>query len=211
MTKKKLALVIVAVIAVIGSIVGVVMFRSNGDKTAGNGNETSSATSVSDTTSKEDTTSKDETTSTTSKEDTTTTDTSSDTTSTTPKDDTTSKTEPSTPSTTNLEQGKEGDRPMAEVVNDAIKLSNGKEIKIADLTLLEEDIVLDSYGGLVAKSYNNWANRIGIPEEDRVYFKTIIDGERVVYCAETIENILNKNGYTDEIKIREYLNDIGYN
>ena len=215
MTKKKLALVIVAVIAVIGIIVGVVMFTSSGDKIAGNGNETSSTTSVSDTASKEDTTSTDTTskednTSTTSKENTTTTtDTSSDTTSTTSKDNTTSKTEPSTPSTTNPEQGKEGDRPMAEVVKDTITLSNGKELKIEDLILLEKDIVLTADGGMLPDSYKKWADRIGIPDEDLVTYYAEGYGT-VIDCGGTMENILRKNGYTDEAEIQSYLGKLGY-
>ncbi len=200
MTKKKLALVIVAVIAVIGIILGVMVVTLNRDKTTENGNETSSTTSVSDTASKEDTTSTD----TTSTEDTTTTDTSSDATSTTSKDNTTSKAEPSTSSTTNPEQGKEGDRPMAEVMEDIVVLSDGKKLKVIDLiTLKDEDLVLTPEGGMLPESYRNWANRLGIPDEDLITYPTEKYGT-VVDCGGTMESILKKNGYKDVYEISTY-------
>ncbi len=112
--------------------------------------------------------------------------------------------------TSTTEQGKEAGRSMEEIMQDTIRFSDGKELKVVDLILLEEDIVLTAGGGMdVVKSYRNWADRLGIPDEDLITYYAEGYGT-VIDCGGTMENILRKNGYTDEAEIQSYLGKLGY-
>ncbi len=119
-----------------------------------------------------------------------------------------------TPTTTEAlasttEQGKEAGRSMEEIMQDTIKFSDGKELKVVDLILLEEDIVLTVDGGMLPGSYKNWADRLGVPEEDRITYPTEKYGI-VIDCGGTMESILKKNGYTNVEEIQDYLGKLGY-